>query len=42
LYSTISVKRKRLAILEKGVLKGIIGLKEQERQEFEEISQTAS
>jgi len=41
-YSTVSVKRKRLAVLEKGVLKGITGIKGQKRHELEEISQIAS
>jgi len=42
LYSTVSVKGKRLAVLEKGVLKGITGMKGQERHELEDISQIAS
>jgi hypothetical protein len=41
LYSTISVKRKLVVVFEKGVLKGIIGMKGQERHELEEISQIA-
>jgi hypothetical protein len=42
LYSIISGKRKLVAVLEKGVLKGIIGMKGQERHELEETSQISS